>query len=76
MKLKTFILLLLVCCFTYACKNTTYPCPGSGQYKETDLSLFDEDGKPLSKNKRKKYTKKNENGLINKAQPSKLQRKR
>ena len=67
---------MILSIISFSCKNTTYPCPGSGQVKEMDLSLFDEDGKPFSKKKRKKYSKKNDNGLINKPQPEKLQRKR
>ncbi len=78
--MKKISTLLFVLAFFFlvgleSCRNTKVACPGAGQNKASDMALFDEDGKPLSKKKRKKASKKNENGLINKNQPSNLKRR-
>jgi len=53
-----------------SCRRKDYPCPGLGNAKEADLSLFDEDGK-LKDTKTKPRIDKG-NGLVNKKNPKRI----
>ena len=53
-----------------SCKSTGAVCPGSGQSKAADFSPFTADGKPKERKK-----KKPDNGLQDKKQPSRLNKR-
>lgn len=53
-----------------SCKNTKAVCPGAGQSSAADFSPFNKDGEPKSGKK-----KKEDNGLVQKKQPKKLNKK-
>ena len=56
--------------FQTSCKNSKAVCPGAGQSSAADFNPFNSDGEPKSGRK-----KKTDNGLINKKQPKKLNKK-
>ncbi|HEX8546842.1 MAG TPA: hypothetical protein VF691_07760 [Cytophagaceae bacterium] len=66
-----FILLLVLFISSTACRRKDYPCPGLGNAKEADLSLFDEDGK-LKDTKATKPRIDKGNGLVNKKNPKRI----
>ena len=49
LSLSAFMLLVTI----NACSDNSYPCPGNGQMKAADLSLFDEDGNPMGGKKKR-----------------------
>lgn len=65
-----FILFVVLFLSGSACRRKDYPCPGLGNSKEADLSLFDEDGK-LKDTKTKPRIDKG-NGLVNKKTPKRI----
>ena len=75
-RIYSFFLIFTFLLIGYSCKpSTKVTCPGAGQSTAKDMSLFDEDGKPIvNRKKKKKVGKKNENGLINRSQPSHMKR--
>lgn len=72
-KYKIALFLALIIAIS-ACRSSKVVCPGAGQHSASDMSLFDEDGKPIVKKAKKKTSKKNDYGLINKSQPSNTKR--
>lgn len=62
---------LLFVAGSFSSCSKSYPCPGNGQSSAADLSLFDEDGNPISSGKKRKKN----NGLVNKKAPKKIRRK-
>lgn len=58
-----------------SCKRNSIPCPGNGTSSARDLSLFDTDGN-LKSDKKKKKSKKDESGLVNKKQDDRLKARR
>jgi hypothetical protein len=69
-KKVSFLLLIVLFLSNTACRRKDYPCPGLGNAKEADLSLFDEDGK-LKDTKTKPRIDKG-NGLVNKKNPKRI----
>lgn len=68
---KVWVIFLIILFISgSACRRKDYPCPGLGNAKEADLSLFDEDGK-LKDTKTKPRIDKG-NGLVNKKNPKRI----
>jgi len=74
---KIFFSLFLLAAITLSsCHKNSIPCPGNGQTTASSLSKFDEDGNLKESRKKKKFSGKNERGLMNKKQDDRLKARR
>ena len=75
-KMRNLILFISLIFTLAACSKPKVACPGAGNAKASDFNLFDDDGKPLFKKKKKMRGKKNEYGIINKENPNSSKKKK